>query len=282
MYSLAILVALFGAVYGQTQHLCDRTCTSQYSPVCGSDHHTYSNLCRLQIAECYARLNGHHMTLSHSGSCSSSSAHHTSYNYACDSICDDEVTDGEVCGTDGVTYDSHCDFDNARCLAQQQHGSLSIRHTGQCTQTDLDCPIHCDPNDLSPVCAMGNHTYKNMCYLKQLQCRYVHIPSIAERYAFVHNGSCDGVDVSKTYKLDCSPYHANAQIAVEGDQQQNLLLNCDHTHNPICGTDLRTHLNLCYYCHSMAHSHKLGVDQTVEVIAETACPSYLSPHIVVG
>ncbi|XP_033733894.1 serine protease inhibitor dipetalogastin-like [Pecten maximus] len=280
MYTFAVFVALLGAVYGQT-HLCDKICSAQYSPVCGSDRHTYSNMCKLQVAECYARLKGQHMTLAHNGRCTSST-HYTPSSAQCDTICDDESGDSAVCGSDGVTYDSHCEFDNARCLAARQHATLSIRHTGQCTQTDLDCPLHCDSKDISPVCSMGNHTYKNVCYLKQLQCRYAHISSLAEHYDLARNGSCDGLDVSKTYQLDCSPYQLNAQIAVEGGHQQTLLKNCDHTYNPICGTDLRTHSNLCSYCHSMALHLKLGVNQTVAVIAENACPSYLSSHIVVG
>ncbi|XP_069124636.1 four-domain proteases inhibitor-like [Argopecten irradians] len=256
-------------------------CTSQYSPVCGSDRHTYSNMCRLQIAECYARLKGQHLTLSHTGSCSSTT-HYTSTNTHCDNICDDESADTAVCGSDGITYDSHCDFDNARCLAARQHSTLSIRHTGQCTETDINCPLHCDPQDVSPVCSMGNHTYLNSCYLQQLKCRYVHISSLAERYDIAHNGSCDGLDITKTHQMDCSPYQIHSQIAVEGGHTQTLLKNCDRTYNPVCGSDLRTHSNLCTYCHSMVAQHKLDASQTVDVISESACPSYLSPHIVVG
>ncbi|OWF52745.1 serine protease inhibitor dipetalogastin-like [Mizuhopecten yessoensis] len=279
MYTLAVFVTVLGAVYGQS-HLCDRICNSQYSPVCGTDRHTYSNMCKLQIAECYARLKGQHMTLAHTGSCRSISTQpHSTH---CDTICDDESGDSAVCGSDGITYDSHCDFENARCLAARQHGLLSIRHTGQCTQTDLNCPVHCDTKEISPVCTIGNHTYRSMCFLKQLQCRYVHIASIAERYEFAHNGSCDGLDITKTYQMDCSPYQLNGQIAVEGGHQDILLKTCDRTYNPICGTDLRTHTNLCSYCHGIAMQHKLGTNLTVSVIAETVCPSYLSSHIVVG
>ncbi|OWF34524.1 four-domain proteases inhibitor-like [Mizuhopecten yessoensis] len=101
MYTLAVFVTVLGAVYGQS-HLCDRICNSQYSPVCGTDRHTYSNMCKLQIAECYARLKGQHMTLAHTGSCRSTSTQpHSTH---CDTICDDESGDSAVCGSDGITY----------------------------------------------------------------------------------------------------------------------------------------------------------------------------------
>ena len=47
---------------------CPEFCTSEYNPVCGSDDHTYSNKCELQVAACEGGQTN--VVFVHQGKCS--------------------------------------------------------------------------------------------------------------------------------------------------------------------------------------------------------------------
>src|SRR6218665_2347566 len=51
---------------GQPECLCNKVCTLEYDPVCGSDGKTYSNRCLLKVAACQTNKI---ITVAHDGEC---------------------------------------------------------------------------------------------------------------------------------------------------------------------------------------------------------------------
>ncbi|GMF14795.1 unnamed protein product [Phytophthora lilii] len=118
---------------------CDQefACLDVYTPVCGSDGQTYSNECFLRRAQC-ANMT---LTMAAEGECSTNNSNSSS---------GDNITGIEVvgsaseggcvatictkaflprCGSDGVTYDNECLFQEAQCA----NSSLALAFEGECT-----------------------------------------------------------------------------------------------------------------------------------------------------
>ncbi|VDI17260.1 Hypothetical predicted protein [Mytilus galloprovincialis] len=247
-----LLIAVVDVALGQTN--CHRTCTSQYAPVCGSDGKTYRNQCLLNVAICYSKAKGINLHYAHRGSCSHVT-HTPPIHYSCKDVCDEEVQ--LACGTDGTTYHNRCFLNLANCDATKTGDHVGYAHSGECSETDKNCPHTCD-NHLDPVCSTGNITFKNPCWLTMYGCKYAHLSStLSDRYHMAHNGSCDGTDpYASTTMLDCSSYMTHGSIAGEGSTGH--LWTCPREHEYLCGADHHTYPGPCYYCRRMDYSKKLG------------------------
>ncbi|XP_061175226.1 serine protease inhibitor dipetalogastin-like [Saccostrea echinata] len=294
MNHLLILSCLIGSIACQLvlPHVCQKMCTAQYAPVCGTNHITYSNMCKLQIAECEAKLHHRFLGLAHTGTCSSGGGHvtiPTHFDCRQQEPCDEEETTGEVCGTDGVTYKSQCHLEQSACALAAAGDHMTKSHSGPCSAMEAshECPTKCDET-LDPVCSNANVTYKNPCILKQTYCRFLKYnnPTFLERYEVQHAGTCDGSDPTKTIAVDCSKYVTNVgSIAVEGGSTNSV--NCPRmsgvTHSVsdyVCGADKHTYYSECYYCKHVAQMSKNGDPSGAAILMTGVCPHYITQHVI--
>ncbi|XP_030360726.1 double-headed protease inhibitor, submandibular gland-like [Strigops habroptila] len=105
------------------------TCTTEYTPICGTNGVTYRNKCYF----CNAVVSGLDMDLSNLGECAQVKLRnlHTAIdcseqngnNLAC------AADYSPLCGSDGRTYGNQCHFCNAVSLSQE---GLFLRHRGEC------------------------------------------------------------------------------------------------------------------------------------------------------
>ena len=118
-------------------------CEDNYLPVCGIDHKTYRNECK---------MNCKNVKLGYYGACQEIKVDNTAITGKCK--CDNEVK--YVCGADQRTYLNTCYLN---CL-----GGNKGLHWGKCQQLN---PNYClCPTENKPVCADGGKCYQNECAMK--------------------------------------------------------------------------------------------------------------------
>lgn len=88
---------------------------------------------------------------------------------ACPLFCAQEILD-PICGSDGRTYDSLCEFQMAQCRI----ASLKVAFSGKCPAPvqlrGIICTTpYCWPID-QPVCGSDGLTYRNQCELNNAMC----------------------------------------------------------------------------------------------------------------
>ncbi|XP_078588984.1 serine protease inhibitor dipetalogastin-like isoform X2 [Branchiostoma floridae x Branchiostoma japonicum] len=178
-------------------------CPWSDSPVCASDDQTYQNQCTLDNYICIASQEGKQLYKVHDGSCSSVTG-------GTASSPDCEVHpcplpphgEGQVCASDGLTYQSDCELDVSACLMAQDGQEAPVKvHDGPCESDFLrkllaspDCEVHPCPPPLpdAQVCASDGQTYQSDCVLEVSACLLVQ--NGQEAPVKVHNGSCTAAD----------------------------------------------------------------------------------------
>ncbi|XP_060592746.1 ovomucoid-like [Ruditapes philippinarum] len=178
---------------------------------------------------------------------------------SCDRICESDMYNVKICGTDGILYDSMCTYDRALCIAEKRGDTLNIYSYGDCINLNSTCDVVNDPNikcvsnDVNKICASNNLTYDSICEFMVSKCRHhTHVP-----VRVLHTGACV-YDLSTATKLDCSQYAIDNSVglALENGTMPHLNYHCPpHTANhssTICLLNGRTSYDACHYCQQLS------------------------------
>ncbi|KAJ8036311.1 Serine protease inhibitor dipetalogastin [Holothuria leucospilota] len=192
----------------ESRDCSSRTCSTEYSPVCGSDGHTYSNPCVFAF-ETFCEDSS--LTMVHAGPCNRDRSA-----LDCSSrVCTEEFA--PVCGSDGQTYNNPCTFTYA---AQCDVEGLTKVKDGECdavTEFADDCDTRVCPADYTPVCGSNMVIYPNQCQFE---------------YAVL----CDDSELTKLYDGEC-----------EEEDPCEPRPSCTEEYAPLCGSDGTTYPNRCFF-----------------------------------
>ncbi|XP_031568754.1 agrin-like [Actinia tenebrosa] len=187
-----------------------------------------------------------------------------------------------VCGSDGATYASKCEFRNAKCGASKLGKKLLLQHEGACgapnkmiTVSNLKkttkrrnvkrnkksrrCPTTSSicktlNSTRNSICGSNNITYHTVCHFRIAQCQ--------ERMA--------GKRLTALYRGVCGKPRSSRRIVCPAKTQ------CPNRNSPICGSNGVTYKNLCFYLVAKCESHVQRAGK-IRLRYRGACGSPVTP-----
>ncbi|EDO40386.1 predicted protein, partial [Nematostella vectensis] len=224
-------------------------CPLTVDTVCGTDKSSYLNECVMKARACRKEKS---VTVAHRGFCGACSlAKPCEHRAKCISNTDGTLTctcrkeencpgrADYVCGSDGNSYFTECHMDATAC---RESRDITVKHKGPCGKTthstqqirtfygvcvgvedgSMKCvcpkPEEC-PYVNAPVCGTDDRTYPSECIMKTSAC--------ADKKAVrvKHAGECG---LTRQAVCACPRFE-----------------DCPRDFRPVCGSDLRTYVNLC-------------------------------------
>jgi len=141
-----------GKCFDEPLEKCPEFCNRMYSPVCGTDGITYSNMCLLVKESCDKKTD---LSVNYMGKCVAKKVEE------CPEFCNRMYS--PVCGTDGVTYGNECGLMKESC---EKSNGLVVDYEGECKPV---CNLICDRR-WEPVCGSDGTTYANECMMNTQGC----------------------------------------------------------------------------------------------------------------